>query len=92
MDTDADARSKRIRSEQSFDEIQTVAALLEADDDHAGDRDEAMDVEGSSTSLSHADKGKQRMLDAPPAPPGHRPDRGDSRNAQVVGELETELR
>lgn len=84
-------RSKRLRpSDPSLDEMQHVAALLEADD--GGDRDEAMDLRPPST--QPLDKGKQRMVEVSAArnAASYHTASDNSRNAKVVGELEAELR
>jgi hypothetical protein len=88
---DTNNRAKRLRpSDLSLDEIQHVAALLEADD--GGDRDDAMDLQPPSP--QPLDKGKQRMIEESStgsAASGHIAC-DHSRNAKVVGELEAELR
>ena len=92
-----DNRAKKLRpSDPSLDEMQHVAALLEADDNSGGDRDDVVVDLRSSSPLLSLDKGKQRMIEestTESAAAGHIAG-GDSRNsdAKVISELEAELR
>lgn len=97
MDDDLDGpsnRPKRLRaSDPSLDDIRHVDALLTADDQASGERDNAMDSD--QLAPASIDKGKQRMADEPATQilPSHSSAADDdSRNAKVVSELETELR
>lgn len=96
MDDELDGpshRTKRLRnSDQSLDDIRHVDALLTADDGTTAERDDPMDDDPPS--LPSVDKGKQRMMDeSTTQTPGHSSAaEDDSRNAKVVGDLETELR